>query len=595
MKLVSIVLIASSLMNCATPAFLLSDTGVGGKAVERQLADVTAEEQKIIDFVMNTFEELIIPGTKAADKHLYFNQATNKLDEAVGKPPQHHYAEKHLATYYFKFDDNNSPPERKIKTPYVLFWVHVAQGGPKQTGETPKEGDKGATTKAAKKTTKDIVFEFTNGIVTSKIKVQYAFGGMELLKDFIRRSCFNFLLKVEQSVFGLVVVEPIFDSIASAIQDIFLADIDPLPPYTLAASLISKELHVADEKEKKVAIPETLPAIKKIVEGTIASMKKVDDKGGQPEHLIYEVKPTITSLNPDEQPDYATYIDVFHLLVLKVGSRILLMVHSKHFSDSIEVSVNSKQTIVDTAYNLLYKVIRQTYQNFLDLEPKGQTCANGVEYVKSKGIAKLGLEEGDANPAGQTTGEGEKKEDGPVASSVTHFKKELGGTNRLGVSLQVIDNADIKVVVQLFKVSQDGTTVTSVIRRQNYFPYVSQYCMGVFILSFIEKVKEDFADLAFSEEVRNPDAAKGEENKKLIGQNLGLKYNLPFSPDVGFTDANIVDLTKYWEKQETIEDCPERLNSVAPVAAAGKWQAHLCTLKTSKPKKVAIVLKAISG
>lgn len=588
MKVALLVFLGTLLLCPSTSVILQAETRNALVIPGRQLAEASADEQKVIDFVLNTFEEIVAPGEKA--DHFYFNQAKDKLDEAVGVPPPHKFGDKLLATYYFKLTDKNAAA-RKIKKDHVLFWVHVAQGGKPaattgQNGDAPKEGN---VPKPSKKSTKDITFEFTNGVVSSKIKVQYGFGGMELLKNFIIRSCFNYWIKVEQSVFGLVSVEPMLTLFTANIEDIFLGDKAAESPYKLVSKQVASSLSLSYEGYKDLPVPETLPGIKKVVDGTVEAMKKSSKGGdkGAPEFLVYEIKPEITAQNPEEQPDYATYIDVFYLIAIKVGGRVVVMVHSKHFSDSIEVSVNSKQTIVDTVYNLCHKVLLQTYQNFLDLEPKGDICPNGVVYMEKKGVAKLGLEPGNANP-GDKSGE----EDG---TKVTHYKKDLGGNNWLAVSLQIVDNADVKVVVQLLKLSEDGATASTIIRRQNYFPYMSQYCMGVFIMSFVEKVKEDFSDLAYSEAIRKPDLAKGEEEKKIIRQNLGLKFSAPFIPDIQFTAGNTIDLTSMRDAQGAIEDCPEGINNVAPAAAAGKWQAQLCVSKASTPRKVGVIMKALAG
>lgn len=599
MKFASLILIGSLLLDCAAPVLL--HAGAGSLAVpSRSLAAPSPEEQKVIDFVLNTFEDIIQTGEKT--NHFYYNQATDKLDEAVGVPPPHKFGDKHLATYYFKLDDKNAAA-RKIKAEHVLLWVHVAQGGKPAATTTAKTGEgqtgegqtgdgqtaQTQTPKPSKKSTKDITFEFTNGVVSSKIKVQYGFGGMELLKAFIIRSCFNYLVKVEQSVLGLVSVEPLLTLFSTNIQDIYLGDKAAEFPFKLEAKQAASSLAIAYEGYKETPVPETLPGLKKVVDTTLEAMKKSkpDDKS-KPEYLVYEVKPELTGQNPDEQPDYATYIDTFHLVILRAAGRVSIMAHSKHFTDSIEVSVNSKQAILDTVYSLCHKVILQTYSNFLDLEPKDDICPNGVVYLEKKGAAKLGLEVGNANPA-DTSGEGEG------AAKVTHYKKDLGGRNWLAVAVQVIDNADVKVVVQLLKLSEDGATASGVIRRQNYFPFVSQYCMGVFMMSFIEKVKEDFADLAYSEAIRKPDLAKGEEDKNAIKQNLGLKFNQPFIPDIQFTAGNLVDLTSMRDAQAAAEECPEGINSSAPAAAAGKWQAQLCIFKGNTPRKVGVIMKVVTG
>lgn len=548
-----------------TSSSLLLDAGLKQGLVipSRSLADASPEEQKIIDFVLEKFDELISvqqkpTGTPDKPVRIFFNNKDNKAPDSLGKMPPHKFEEaNHLGTWYFKLDKDNSPEAgREILTDTILFWVHV---GRTVKGPAAKATDANPAKAVSKKSTKDLSFEFTNGIVTSKVKVQYGFGGMELLKNFIVRSCFNYLMKVEQSVTSLVTIEPMVTLFAGHLDTIFAANVNNgKMDYTLKYVLAAKKL-TQDYKNGGAAVDaKGLPAnIKALI---VETEKAMGGESALNEHLVYTISPVIDQEKAGNLPDYATYIDTFHLIIVKANGRAMIMVHSRHFSDSVEVSVNSKTTVLETVFNLVRKVITETWQNFMELDPSPTECPNGLVYA-SKKLAKLGFGDGSAGKA-----EEEVKQGGS-----TVYQKDMGANYKLIVSLSSLESADIKVEIKLM----NGDTEQPRIFQQSYFPLTSQYCSGVFVTAYVQKMSEDFANIAYSELIRKPAVGpEAEKEKQEVRKHLGNKYSAPFLGDLPHNDKDRFVSYLFRAQQKEILDC--QATEPKKEDAARNWEAIIC-------------------
>jgi hypothetical protein len=563
----------------------------------RALAEPSAEEQKIIEFVLTTFDSLLASDSKSGIA--YFKQADKKAPSTFGEPPKTKFeGDNFLGTYYFLLSkDNHATDARTIKDDVVLLWLHVGRFG-KPGGKTPDP--------KSKKSSKDLAFEFTNGIVSSKIKVSYGFGGMELLKSFIVRSCFSYLMKVEQSVASLVSIEPLVQSFTANLESVFEPKTQKVP-YQLHAKEVSRSLIVDydGKKDSKTADnADKVPLIGSLLKDTKEALKKGKQETGPttPEHLVYKITPIFDiTIDPksivdadkpeysaenrlENPPDYVTYIDTFYLLIIKVGNRAMVIIHSRHFSDSVEVSVNSKTTLIETVYNLIRKVVKETYQSFMDLDPNPTLCPTGIKYAEAK-LPKLLFVAGGSLPQ---TEKSENEESGSTTTASMAFTKTVGEGYSIVATLSEEPTADIKVVVSL---SKDGAERA---KLQSYFPLNSQYCSGVFVTAYIKKVTEDFASIVYSEVIRNPHLTEGVDPRDAIKAHLGSRYSTPFLKDHSHTEGDKFLAFVYRQPQIDLPDCSNEAPSVK-TDKPRQWITVLCkeqvVLGEEKEFRVKLMIK----
>ena len=129
---------------------------------------------------------------------------------------------------------------------------------------------------------------------------------------------------------------------------------------------------------------------------------------------------------------------------------------------------------------------------------------------------------------------------------------------KLWVSLWKVEDADLLAIVELFKIP-DGENPSEFERlalKQSYFPYVSQYCIGPFVLSFIDKMKEDFFDLGYSNILQTVDLDKMDMSTNEIQSELGLRYSEPFPQETKYKSGDTIASMILNEPQTEIKDCP---------------------------------------
>lgn len=458
-----------------------------------------------------------------------------------------------------------------MKEASILFWSYVAQAGK----PTPaKEGSQaeGETKKAsAKKSSKDIVFEFTNGILSSKVKIQYGFGGgLELLQHFIYRTCVNYLVKMNLSLPNLAYIEGTLNGYGAALQQAVFGDAADLP-FKISGKLFAKQLNLHYDGKEDIPLPDKQPALKAdITQNTEALMKAPKDGEKSPaEYLVYQIDPELTNTNPQDQPDYATYITPFHLYLLRAGGRTMVRVYSSHYQDSVEVSVASKITITEIISYLIRKIVDKGFRGLTKLDAGGETCPSTLVYIEKVGAAELGLVAGSADPA--------NKEDG--AGTVVHYKKDLGNHYWADVALTTEETSDVKATVRLLKVSEDGAAATVQTQDHSYFPLVAQFCAGVLLSQYVEKYLLDFAGLVISELIRTGKLQEKPEERHKAQVNLLLDHQSPFSVSVRNGEQKKVPHVGSLDAEDTLAPVPRPARTPPPRKARAKSV-------TSPPKKV---------
>lgn len=548
---------------------------LGTLIVQRHSEILVAESSELIDrkLPLDTDETEIVEKVKVsftailAGENTLFNFEELKDDNKEKYKPQMVSDHEKLATdsaVVYAFIEKKEGEDQK---PIVLFWMFVLQKKEPVQAEGDKKGPK-------KQKKKEMSFEFTNGIVTSKIKIEFGFGDKSLLEGFIKRSCAAFAQKVEQSVFGLGTVEPELSLVMENLNEIF-----PAPKKVDKAIFTFKKPSAADKFNKfdfQVAgvsaktefVKEEHPDLDDII-------KELSPEGSgakehhQDEYLIYKIEPEFTeSNNPEDEQDDSSYIDSFYLILFHTNRKVTIMINSKHFSDSVEISVNSKFMVIQTVYSLLYNVIVHTFGHFIELDAATQDCDNLLPYLNTQ-IKKL---------------------HGDDSGADNKFKIKIGDKHHMNIDFTE-EADDVLTKIAFVRSTEQGTEdpsqkEPSIAEKQAYFPLKSQYCMSPFILSFIEKMKQDYAKLALSELIRAP-MSNNENEIKSVKEILGSRYGELFVKDIPIKDDHKISFTGSVPGNQQLSECKS-------LTSEGKnWSFVLCKRKNEKNENLPASLEYI--
>jgi hypothetical protein len=287
------------------------------------------------------------------------------------------------------------------------------------------------------KSSTQLEFTFSNGVANGKIKVNSGFGDNKLLDPFIARASFDYLLKVDQSVLSLSTIEPMITYIVTQISSIFVPE---KKVFDLKGELFTYKLGYfkkgQDMNHKEIPDDDKYAGAKKEIEAEITKTIKVKNpelelgKDGF-EYLAYVIKAEIIGdKNENNGIDYSSYIDDFYVIVTLVEKKIVVKVMSKHFLDTVEISVNSRTVIFETVYNMCFKVIEETFRGFAEIEGNDANCDKPIEYMNTK-LNEIGFEiEGEKKPEKkeeieETEEEKQKKKD--AEEGAKQITEKVGG------------------------------------------------------------------------------------------------------------------------------------------------------------------------
>lgn len=536
------------------------------KMTERRLDDSDA----IIKAVLNQFDELYSHSSKDQTMIKELTKGTNPPD-GIEEPP-HPFEDKLITRYYIQFPTEND--QIKIQNFPPLFWVFVAEAESKKGAEDSEK----QPAKKSKKSSQNLTFMFANGVVTSKMHVEYGFGGPHLLTPFFRRSCWDFIQKAEESVARLTVVEPLIGLFLEQVSAIFLVGELKNKISAIQVTPTASQLHLqitGRELPEKLGDnnKDLLAYVSKFTESSESKLK-IDDQ--KVEYLVYYLEPEFVNSGEEDTPDYASYIEPFHVIVIRVDKKITLMISSKHFSDSVEISINTKVSIMETLYKLIHKVITKTYTHFLELET--QECTDLKAAVESQLAQKLKF---------QATEFANKKVANEEAKEKSlFFEKQINSHYKIWVTLFEEDGADLLVVIELLKMTgeDEAKTAKVIIRQQSYFPLFSQYCMSPFVISYIEKQKSTFAEFVLSDTIGKPDLSeKGLEDRRNAEKSLDFPYSDPFTKALSVAESNEITSDVVSPPQTILTDCNQ--DELNKLTGEGKKKYNMCLKAAEDPEE----------
>lgn len=560
-------------------------------AFERQLAVASNEEKEIIKKFSTALEKLMKVQTGFIIQVLSDQGSFTKIE------PNFEQVETQLIYQYKKSKEDNQ------EVPLELFRIIVTRKVKAGSDSTSIEGIKKVN---------QIYFEFTNKIVNSKIAITYGASGVDMLDNFINRSCFNYLQKIEQSVFGLAAVFPSLESVAKMMDDLFLKTlVDPkIKKLTTVTKFYDFKNRIKEPSTISGDLTQSPPLLKMVVDLTAGLSGNSQDQSR--EYIIFEVTPEFGESQPINKPDFTSYIDVFYVIIVSASQKISLTVSSKHFSDSVEISVNSKLAVMENLNNLCSKVITQTFQHFIDLELPVEECKDGFSYFDSKAS---GLKWTDSlvndeaqMPAGVDlhkqyehvlSAESKillylyKVKDGDALVSVRllpgqgsqkmkdQMKSGLESQNQNADSQKNSDGINSKDINNIPNNNPNMIYLKAVIERQTYFPLVSQFCTGPLILSFVEKMKQDFMGMALSSALLSENIE--EETIKKMQAEIGTSSH-PFIEELEWVAGRQIEMrsSEFSQQIDVINKCGENLSDKKENLA---WKLQLCYLENENGGK----------
>ena len=342
-----------------------------------------------------------------------------------------------------------------------------------------------STQKAKKKSDTQLLMliELTDGIVTSRIKVNYGISGFSLIKPVIVEGVRNFVIKLDQSITDLFTID---EFIAQTLNDVVLKLNDVLIYKNIykitPAKCFRDKVEAQSAEQMKTVIAEITDENKKFY-----TQKMFDSFVGKTEVTSIEFIPFEIEMKCEESGiDGETKNRSFYFAVFMMNKRITIYALSNIFSHSQEIPIPSKLSLFQSIQSSLTKIIVKTYGSLILLENDSSVPENAFDTtVAIKSIEKL--------QAAGIVGEPSKDD----KTQLMVFEKDYYGYILKVFTNQPAPGKDYFISILTFKKLSDDK-LAAVNERTSYFPQNSQYEISVIINSFLEQNIEEFLQIAYS-------------------------------------------------------------------------------------------------